>query len=220
MAKTRTPSKATRPKFRSTPMDRTPKAKAPKKKAPTELEKRIITLERRAEVDRVVRKLQSRRISNLSIRLNSALDKLASPTVAVEEIKPKKLKAGDWAMVLSDQYELAPSGTCAPIIPSPLYKLDPDAWIMIGDHKLCYYRKDLRPATPEEIAAHEAKEKAEAQAAEDAKLVFGARVKYMGGEARLACEGPDSSGSYLLCHQNGDTVMALWRKRNEFTLLP
>ena len=76
----------------------------------------------------------------------------------------------------------------------------------------------LRPATPEEIAAHEAKLKAEAQAAEDAKLVFGARVMHEGKEFRLCIDRPANDGEWLLSRKGAND--AFWVPRNDFTLLP
>lgn len=79
----------------------------------------------------------------------------------------------------------------------------------------------FRPATPEEIAAHEAK--AEAQAAEDAKLVFGARVEVKGRENeiwKIGCDEPTDEGYWRLCPSKCGNLNTMTAKSHEFTLLP
>ena len=185
MAKTRTPSKATRPK-----------AKAPKK--PSQLDR----------IERSIGSIESK-LSTLNAweMLNEAMSeaKLASPTVAVEEKwvpKVNALAVYDGIVGMVDAHS-ANVG---------------DWWSIHGrwvpTHK-------LSSPSPEEIAAHEAKVKAEAQAAEDAKLVFGARVECEGREWYIASITPDKGGHYLIARTDNAGLYMSWRRqRNEFTLLP
>lgn len=186
------------------------KTKAPKK--PTQLDR----------IERSIGLIESKLATlNAWEALNEAMsnDKLASPTVAVEEKWVPKV--GEWAVCLKLQNQI--SG----IEVGEAYKVQEGG----VEGKVCVIDADgdprwwepehFRPATPEEIAAHEAKLKAEAQAAEDAKLVFGARVECEGREWYIASITPDKGGHYLIARTDNAGLYMSWRRqRNEFTLLP
>ena len=203
------------------------KTKAPKKK-PTQLdriEKKLDTIHRTVVVradsihatlvdtKRSIGSIESK-LSTLNAweMLNEAMSeaKLASPTVAVEE-EPAE---GDYMRIVRVQHEsLGRICTVEEVRPQHL------GWLLSND---CWYAKaNLEKLSPEEIAAHEAKLKAEAQAAEDAKLVFGARVECEGREWYIASITPDKGGHYLIARTDNAGLYMSWRRqRNEFTLLP
>jgi hypothetical protein len=206
-----------------------PKTKAPKKKAPTELEKRVTSLEIRLAAGVKIREEHDGRLNVLERRLPQIMEdgaggfvakltdgstvvhtspfKLASPTVAVEEVKP--LKAGDWVVCLEDIGGLEMDR---------LYMVRrADGFIYVQGILGGWYPDRFRSATPEEIAAHEAKGKADAQAAEDARLVFGARVLCDNSPWRIACDMPLADKWRLVPDKN--TGSAMWVRRNEFTLI-
>ena len=173
------------------------KTKAPKKK-PTQLDR----------IERSIGLIESKLATLYAWeRLEEAMsnDKLASQTVAVEEKwvpKVNALAVYDGIVGMVDAHS-ANVG---------------DWWSIHGrwvpTHK-------LSAPSPEEIASHEAKLKAEAQAAEDAKLVFGARVECEGREWYIASITPDKGGHYLIARTDNAGLYMSWRRqRNEFTLLP
>ena len=221
---------------RTTPSRAKSKTPAPKK-ALTPIEKRIISLEVRLSAGAKVRGLQDARITKLELygtanvdswieqhdnrikAIEGRLDKLASPTVAVEEKWVPKV--GEWVVCLKLQNQI--SG----IEVGEAYKVQEGG----VEGKVCVIDADgdprwwepehFRPATPEEIAAHEAK--AEAQAAEDAKLVFGARVEVKGRENeiwKIGCDEPTDEGYWRLCPSKCGNLNTMTAKRHEFTLLP
>ena len=211
------------------------KTKAPKK--PTQLdriEKKLDTIHRTVVVradsihatlvdtKRSIGSIESK-LSTLNAweMLNEAMSeaKLASPTVAVEEKWVPKV--GEWAVCLKLQNQI--SG----IEVGEAYKVQEGG----VEGKVCVIDADgdprwwepehFRPATPEEIAAHEAK--AEAQAAEDAKLVFGARVEVKGRENeiwKIGCDEPTDEGYWRLCPSKCGNLNTMTAKRHQFTLLP
>ncbi len=87
---------------------------------------------------------------------------------------------------------------------------------------------------PQEIAAHKEAEverkRKEQEAAELAKPIeFGTRVRFCLNirkgkpehEAKIACDGPDEDGYFMLSYQADDGLHnPTWRKRSEFTILP
>ena len=200
------------------------KTKAPKKK-PTQLdriEKKLDTIHRTVVVradsihatlvdtKRSIGSIESKLATlNAWETLNEAMsnDKLASPTVAVEEKwvpKVNALAVYDGIVGMVDAHS-ANVG---------------DWWSIHGrwvpTHK-------LSSPSPEEIASHEAKVKAEAQAAEDAKLVFGARVEVKGRENeiwKIGCDEPTDEGYWRLCPSKCGNLNTMTAKRHEFTLLP
>lgn len=187
------------------------KTKAPKKK-PTQLDR----------IERSIGLIESKLATlNAWEALNEAMsnDKLASPTVAVEEKWVPKV--GEWVVCLKLQNQI--SG----IEVGEAYKVQEGG----VEGKVCVIDADgdprwwepehFRPATPEEIAAHEAK--AEAQAAEDAKLVFGARVEVKGRENeiwKIGCDEPTDEGYWRLCPSKCGNLNTMTAKRHQFTLLP
>ena len=158
------------------------------------------------------------------VRLRQRLDKLASPTVAVEEKWVPKV--GDYFVPVrknegwpgwTDKMESL-IGTVRKV--EGFQPESRSCIAAVGCVLWDWAVSCIRPATPEEIAAHEAKVKAEAQSAEDAKLVFGARVKQNsdGLVARIAMDKPTPSGKWMLSVPNEAHV--IWLDRHEFTLLP
>ena len=144
-------------------------------------------------------------------RLEEAMsnDKLASPTVAVED-EPAE---GDYVRIVRVQHEsLGRIYTVQKVRPQHL------GWLLSND---CWYAKaNLEKLSPEEIAAHEAKLKAEAQAAEDAKLVFGARVKWNDNSPHTVLGRSPHDPIYWLLWCPKFPVQVQEVRRNEFTLLP
>lgn len=221
------------------------KTPAPKKKKPTQLdriEKKLDTIHRTVVVradsihatlvdtKRSIGSIESKLATlNAWETLNEAMskDKLASPTVAVEEKWVPKV--GEWVVCdldHSNDHNHNPywAEEMSDIVGRPLLVygiIDGDVVAGVNDEhsgRWCWNMSWLRPATPEEIAAHEAKLKAEAQAAEDAKLVFGARVMHEGKEFRLCIDRPANDGEWLLSRKGAND--AFWVPRNDFTLLP
>jgi len=185
------------------------KAPAPKKK-PTQLDR----------IEKSIGLIESKLTTlNAWETLNEAMsnDKLASPTVAVEDIKPKELKVGDWVVSLKDIGDLKKNH---------VYLVQKtDGFIGLDGVYGGWYPDRFRPATPEEIAAHEAKVKAEAQAAEDAKLVFGAPVEHEHKGRGIWMSKNDRDGLHELAFLNiGERRQHNWHtmhcERHEFTLLP
>ena len=154
---------------KTTPSRAKSKTPAPKK-ALTPIEKRIISLEVRLSAGAKVRGLQDARITKLELygtanvdswieqhdnrikAIEGRLDKLASPTVAVEEKWVPKV--GEWVVCLKLQNQI--SG----IEVGEAYKVQEGG----VEGKVCVIDADgdprwwepehFRPATPEEIAAH------------------------------------------------------------------
>ena len=213
------------------------KTKAPKKK-PTQLdriEKKLDTIHRTVVVradsihatlvdtKRSIGSIESK-LSTLNAweMLNEAMSeaKLASPTVAVEEKWVPKVNE----LVVShglDQHVNAKSYAGVGVVKSVFKTHWHVRWpsSTVSEHSVA----TTRPATSEEIAAHEAKLKAEAQAAEDAKLVFGARVKMVTSSREGFLMGPmcDADNDYRVAidPENG-FAQVVYAQRNEFTLLP
>jgi len=304
---------------KTTPSRAKSKTPAPKK-ALTPIEKRIISLEVRLSAGAKVRGLQDARITKLELygtanvdswieqhdnrikAIEGRLDKLASPTVAVEEIKLQPLCHGDYTLASHEVAEKltamgfrAKSDKTYPahefvgwdshsrviegrsgLIGKPLAQSDflaraavtakelglepvEEKWVpkdlsyvMITDnHSVSRLRGTIqvvdgyvnasghidtlrgqecgagpnsyRKPTPEEIAAHEAKVKAEAQAAEDAKLVFGARVEHI-SRGKGIWMGMDGILHELAFLNHGEGRLHQWSivtcPRLTFTLLP
>ena len=266
---------------KTTPSRAKSKTKAPKKK-PTQLDR----------IERSIGLIESKLATlNAWETLNEAMSeaKLASQTVAVEEIKLQPLCHGDYTLASHEVAEKltamgfrAKSDKTYPahefvgwdshsrviegrsgLIGKPLAQSDflaraavtakelglepvEEKWVPkvnalavydgivgmvdahsanVGDwwsiHGRWVPTHKLSSPSPEEIAAHEAKLKAEAQAAEDAKLVFGARVECEGREWYIASITPDKGGHYLIARTDNAGLYMSWRRqRNEFTLLP
>lgn len=199
------------------------KTPAPKKK-PTQLDR----------IEKSIGLIESKLTTlNAWETLNEAMsnDKLSSPTVSVEE-EPQGLKDGDYTDTSKDVADkLTAMGftwsdkdrTRCNII--GYYATPPR---VLNCHRGGIEDAHYPPAeflaraaiTAKELGlkeAHEARLKAEAQAAEDAKLVFGAKVEYALTE-----------GVYLYTNKKGlhcislkaEDVYVVFVKRHEFTLLP
>ena len=231
---------------KTTPSRAKSKTKAPKK--PTQLdriEKKLDTIHRTVVVradsihatlvdtKRSIGSIESKLATlNAWETLNEAMskDKLASPTVAVEEKWVPKV--GEWVVCdldHSNDHNHNPywAEEMSDIVGRPLLVygiIDGDVVAGVNDEhsgRWCWNMSWLRPATPEEIAAHEAK--AEAQAAEDAKLVFGARVEVKGRENeiwKIGCDEPTDEGYWRLCPSKCGNLNTMTAKSHEFTLLP
>lgn len=186
-------------------------------KSKDEAPKRGVKVTQLDRIEDTINALNLFTVTSLGVIMDRLTDieaKLASPTVAVEDIKPKELKVGDWVVSLKDIWDLKKNH---------VYLVQKtDGFIGLDGVYGGWFPDRFRPATPEEIAAHEAKVKAEAQAAEDAKLVFGARVESVRNriEYRLACDSPDANGKYRLAPKQACHYDAPMLERHEFTLLP
>jgi hypothetical protein len=186
------------------------KTKAPKKK-PTQLDR----------IERSIGLIESKLATlNAWETLNEAMsnDKLASPTVAVEEKwVPKDLS---YVMITDNHSVSRLRGTIQVV----------DGYVNASGHIDTLRGQECgagpnsyRKPTPEEIAAHEAKVKAEAQAAEDAKLVFGARVEHI-SRGKGIWMGMDGILHELAFLNHGEGRLHQWSivtcPRLTFTLLP
>ena len=187
------------------------KTKAPKKK-PTQLDR----------IERSIGLIESKLATLYAWeRLEEAMsnDKLASQTVAVEEKWVPKV--GEWIVRTTTE-----NGLCEGMV-GKIEEVCADLlhWCRFAHdtRRLCCAEKYMRPATSAEVTAHEAKLKAEAQAAEDAKLVFGARVKMVTSSREGFLMGPmcDADNDYRVAidPENG-FAQVVYAQRNEFTLLP
>ena len=235
---------------KTTPSRAKSKTKAPKKK-PTQqdrIEQKLDAIHRTVvvradsihatlvDIKRSIGSIESK-LSTLNAweTLNEAMsnDKLASPTVAVEEIKPQGLNRGDYTLA---SHEVAETLTA---MGWPWGDKDRTEWEFVEyDHR---YKNMLNtPAnwdteyTPAEFLAraaitakelglkeaHEARLKAEAQAAEDAKLVFGARVKWNDNSPHTVLGRSPHDPIYWLLWCPKFPVQVQEVRRHEFTLLP
>ena len=151
-------------------------------------------------------------------RLEEAMsnDKLASPTVAVEEKWVPKV--GEWIVRTTTE-----NGLCEGMV-GKIEEVCADLlhWCRFAHdtRRLCCAEKFMRPATSAEVTAHEAKVKAEAQSAEDAKLVFGARVKWNDNSPHTVLGRSPHDPIYWLLWCPKFPVQVQEVRRNEFTLLP
>lgn len=201
------------------------KTPAPKKK-PTQLDR----------IEKSIGLIESKLTTlNAWETLNEAMsnDKLASPTVAVEEIKPQGLNRGDYTLA---SHEVAETLTA---MGWPWGDKDRTEWEFVEyDHRyknmLNTLPKGDTEYTPAEFLAraaitakelglkeaHEARLKAEAQAAEDAKLVFGARVKWNDNSPHTVLGRSPHDPIYWLLWCPKFPVQVQEVRRHEFTLLP
>lgn len=78
--------------------------------------------------------------------------------------------------------------------------------------------KDLHPATPEEIAAHEVAIKDQARKEKISKLVFGARVAFCGDNRWRVCADMRTPGGMYIISKSGTSQTDL-AKADELTII-